>query len=117
MILDGFERSFTSKLKARADINAANPRGETPLLFASHRGGLIFAEASNFNVQNFVSQAETFGNVYFCKRHFSSYEQIRHCQTKKASQIGPVSVGHRNQTKKSQSQAVTARSDIKIQTI
>ena len=94
------ECSFTSKLKARADINAANPRGETPLLFASHRGGLIFAEASNFNVQNVVSHAETFGNV-FCKRRFSSYEQIRHCQTKKASQIGPVGVGHRNQTKKS----------------
>jgi len=38
-------RLLQKLVKARADINAANPRGETPLLFASHRGGLIFAEA------------------------------------------------------------------------
>lgn len=39
------EKSTTSK--ARADVNATNPRGETPLLFASHRGGqggLVFVE-------------------------------------------------------------------------
>lgn len=38
-------RLLQKLVKARADVNAGNPRGETPLLFASHRGGLTFVEA------------------------------------------------------------------------
>eukprot|EP00435_Cladocopium_sp_Y103_P053519 s83_g17.t1 len=38
-------RLLQKLVKARADVNAGNPRGETPLLFASHRGGLAFVEA------------------------------------------------------------------------
>ncbi|CAL1165662.1 unnamed protein product [Cladocopium goreaui] len=38
-------RLLQKLVKARADVNCGNPRGETPLLFASHRGGLAFVEA------------------------------------------------------------------------